>query len=161
MKHDQEVQQALGARLAAARRASGLSLQGVADKLAAAGMGVSRATVGAWEDGRNVPDALVVGQLARIYAVTADALAGNVRASAANGFPEDVVDRVSMLSVDNLRGLTSIVTSFLDAVGGSVTDSARNAEPAAVLNLPATGHKGQRRITGPYVAPKLNKKGNT
>lgn len=74
MKHDQALQTEFGARLAKARAAKELSLQGAASKLEAAGIKVSRATVGAWEDGRNLPDSIVIGRLAKIYGVTADAL---------------------------------------------------------------------------------------
>lgn len=39
-----------------------------------AGIEYGRAAIGAWEDGRNVPDALVLRRLAKIYGQSTDAL---------------------------------------------------------------------------------------
>lgn len=65
---------ALGAQLAASRRAAGLTLEQTAARLTEAGTRVGRAAVNAWETGRNVPDSLALRRLAAVYGTTADAL---------------------------------------------------------------------------------------
>lgn len=74
MSHEPDQKEALGSRLAAARKLAGLTLDGVAEKLTAAGYKTGKAAVGAWEKGRNVPDSLVLRKLAKIYGTTTDAL---------------------------------------------------------------------------------------
>lgn len=74
MSHEPDQKEALGSRLTAARKLAGLTLDGVAEKLTAAGYKTGKAAVGAWEKGRNVPDSLVLRKLAKIYGTTADAL---------------------------------------------------------------------------------------
>lgn len=74
VKHADDIQEALGSRLRTARMMKKLSLQQVADKLKQYDIDISRGTIGAWEDGRNVPDALVVRRLSQIYAQSAEAL---------------------------------------------------------------------------------------
>jgi len=59
----------LGDRLQKARHKAGLTLQQVADAL-----GLTRGAVGAWEQGRNVPDAIRIGRLANLYKTTTDSL---------------------------------------------------------------------------------------
>lgn len=74
MARDEDDRKALGARLAAARKLATLTLDQVAAKLTEGGYKFGKAAVGAWEVGRNVPDAIVLGRLAKMYGVTADAL---------------------------------------------------------------------------------------
>lgn len=74
MSHLPEDRQALGRRLSAARKLAGLTLQAVATALTARGHKIGKAAVGAWESGRNVPDALWLRRLAKLYGTTLDAL---------------------------------------------------------------------------------------
>jgi transcriptional regulator with XRE-family HTH domain len=66
----------LGRRLAEARDLAGLTQPTVAVLLTNAGHQSTKQAVSAWEKGRNVPDALLLKQLARLYDTTADALLG-------------------------------------------------------------------------------------
>jgi transcriptional regulator with XRE-family HTH domain len=75
MAHSQEDREALGKRLAAARNLNGLTIEGAAKELTKRGYPVSKAGVGAWEKGRNVPDAIWLRRLAKLYGTTLDALA--------------------------------------------------------------------------------------
>lgn len=75
MAHSQEDREALGKRLAAARNLKGLTIEGAAKELTNRGYTVSKAGVGAWEKGRNVPDAIWLRRLAKLYGTTLDALA--------------------------------------------------------------------------------------
>ena len=63
---------AFGRRLRAARKARGLTQSEAARQL-----GVTKAALSAWEVGRNLPDALMLGKLGRVYVKTADALLGD------------------------------------------------------------------------------------
>jgi len=62
-------QAALGQRFKTLRTVKHLTQQQVADRLA-----IKKATVSAWETGRNMPDPFSLRQLAKIYAVSVDAL---------------------------------------------------------------------------------------
>lgn len=66
----------LGKRLAEARDLAGLTQPTVAVLLTNAGHQSTKQAVSAWEKGRNVPDSLVLKQLARLYDTSADALLG-------------------------------------------------------------------------------------
>jgi transcriptional regulator with XRE-family HTH domain len=73
----------LGKRLAEARDLAGLTQPTVAVLLTNAGIPTQgKGTVSAWEKGRNVPDALVLKHLSRLYDASADALLGLPAASA-------------------------------------------------------------------------------
>lgn len=74
MAHDQDERRALGKRLAAARALAGFTMQGVADALTANGYPISKQGVGHWESGRNVPDAVWLKRIAKLYQSSADAL---------------------------------------------------------------------------------------
>lgn len=65
---------ALGERLATARKQAHLTLEKVAKALTDYGYPYGKAAVGAWEVGRNAPDALVMRRLAKLYKTTIDAL---------------------------------------------------------------------------------------
>ena len=62
-------QAALGQRFKTIRTVKRLTQQNVADRLA-----VTKATVSAWETGRNMPDPFALRQLAKIYEVSVDAM---------------------------------------------------------------------------------------
>lgn len=59
----------LGERLKTLRKVAHLTQTQVADKL-----GIKKATVSAWETGRNMPDPFALRQLAKMYGVSVDAL---------------------------------------------------------------------------------------
>lgn len=68
-QHDQSSKDGLGARLKAAREQADYTQDGAGLQL-----GVKKATVSSWENGRNIPDALMLARLAKLYGTTADAL---------------------------------------------------------------------------------------
>jgi hypothetical protein len=72
--HDNQEKQALGKRLASARKLAGYTLDSAAVALRAKGYAIVKGTLGAWEVGRNVPDAIWMGRLAKLYNSTVDAL---------------------------------------------------------------------------------------
>lgn len=74
MARDIEDRKALGSRLKAARNAVGLTLVAAATALTDEGIPAIKQTVGSWEKGVNVPDALVLKKLAKLYNQSADAL---------------------------------------------------------------------------------------
>lgn len=74
--HLMEDKQALGAALARARKAAGFSLETAATALRDLGHEIGRAAIGHWETGTNVPDALWLQRLSKLYKVTLDELAG-------------------------------------------------------------------------------------
>lgn len=59
----------LGLRLKSAREAKGLTQLAVAERFS-----INKATVSAWETGRGTPDAITLGQLAKLYGSSIDAL---------------------------------------------------------------------------------------
>lgn len=68
-KHDPQDKKDLGKRLAACREMSHLKQEGAAEAL-----GITKAAISAWETGRNMPDALMLKKLAKLYSVSADAI---------------------------------------------------------------------------------------
>lgn len=70
----EDERKALGRRLAAARVLAEFTLDGVAKALNEKGYAITRAAIGAWETGRNLPDALWLRRLAKLYGTTLDAL---------------------------------------------------------------------------------------
>jgi transcriptional regulator with XRE-family HTH domain len=76
---DQDKQQ-LGLKLAEARKEAGYTQLAAAQALGLE----AKQTISSWEKGRNVPDALSLWRLAKLYETTLDALVG---ASALQGWP--------------------------------------------------------------------------
>jgi transcriptional regulator with XRE-family HTH domain len=74
MAHPEEERKALGRRLKSARTLADLTLESAAHRLTALGHPISKQTIGAWETGRNLPDALWLKRLAKLYGTTLDAL---------------------------------------------------------------------------------------
>jgi transcriptional regulator with XRE-family HTH domain len=72
--HTTEDKIAFGAQLAQARKKAGLSLEAAATALRAEGHAISKAAVGHWETGQNLPDALWLRRLARLYKSSTDRL---------------------------------------------------------------------------------------
>lgn len=74
MAHSLEERQALGLRLKAARELAGMTQSDVCAAMKANGSTIGKAAVSAWEKGRNIPDALWLKRLAKIYNTSLDAL---------------------------------------------------------------------------------------
>ncbi len=74
MAHDLALRQTLGRRLASARKLCDLTIDQAARRLTEQGYPIQKQGLGHWETGRNVPDAIWLSRLARLYRVTADAL---------------------------------------------------------------------------------------
>jgi transcriptional regulator with XRE-family HTH domain len=72
---DEDERKALGKRLASARNLAGYTIEAAAKALADRGYLISKQGVGHWETGKNVPDALWMRRLAKLYGTTLDALA--------------------------------------------------------------------------------------
>jgi transcriptional regulator with XRE-family HTH domain len=68
-KHDPEDKKSLGRRLAACREVKGWK-----QDFAAKQLGVTKAALSAWETGRNMPDALFLKKIAKLYDVSVDAI---------------------------------------------------------------------------------------
>jgi transcriptional regulator with XRE-family HTH domain len=104
-----------------------------ADALAAAGYPISRKTIGAWETGRNVPDALWLRRLAKIYDTTVDNLVGR---DAAMAWPFMTISRDRFLTLDpgQLLKLEGRLEEILDAL----------PPPAKPEGLKLTRPNGQR-----------------
>jgi transcriptional regulator with XRE-family HTH domain len=60
---------AFGARLAAVRHLKGWKQEFVAEKL-----GLTKAALSAWETGRNLPDAMALKRLSKLYGIGVDAI---------------------------------------------------------------------------------------
>lgn len=74
--HDVDQKKALGARLRFARKEAGYTLESAAKALTNSGFKSGKAAVGHWETGVNVPDALILRELSKMYGVSVDALLG-------------------------------------------------------------------------------------
>ena len=74
MAHPEEDRKALGKRLAAARGLAGYTMEAAAKALTELGYPISKQGVGAWEAGRNIPDAFWLRRLAKLYRTTVDSL---------------------------------------------------------------------------------------
>lgn len=70
MEYPDQEKKGLGLRLKSARQRKGLTQQQVADWFGLK----TKATVSAWEVGTNVPDALQLKRLAKLYDISGDAL---------------------------------------------------------------------------------------
>lgn len=122
MKHHEDQRTELGLKLAEARKNKGLTLQSVGETL---GYKAAKQTVGHWETGHSVPDALVLVALSRLYEVDPNELLGiesikdnQWRALAhgmANGHPKA-----------EMRG---ILSNFCDLVDAQYSAINKPAEP--------------------------------
>ena len=74
MAQPDDEKKALGRRLASARTLAGYTLEGAAKALTERGHKISKAGIGHWETGHNLPDALWLRRLAKLYCSTLDAL---------------------------------------------------------------------------------------
>jgi transcriptional regulator with XRE-family HTH domain len=131
MAHAEEERKALGVQLAMARAASGLTLDAAAAELSRRGYPLVRATIGAWEKGRNLPDALWLRRLARLYDTTADFLVGQTDTTFWP-FTDELRKKVLLLSDEELARAEDVLRAH--------------------LGLPQqTGHSAQRTQKTPYV----------
>lgn len=101
----------LGRRLAEARDLAGLTQPNVAVLLTNAGIQSTKQAVSAWEKGRNVPDAVVLKHLARLYDASTDALLGLKTASAEAARLAILFDS---LEPDARAGFMKVCGPFLD-----------------------------------------------
>lgn len=74
MAHSEEDRKALGKRLGAARTLKSFTIDAAAKKLTELGYPITKQALGHWETGRNVPDAIWLRRLAKLYGTTLDAL---------------------------------------------------------------------------------------
>lgn len=74
MAHPEDQRRALGKRLAAARKLNGYTIESAAKELTERGYPLTKGALGHWETGKNIPDALWMGRLAKLYNSTVDAL---------------------------------------------------------------------------------------
>lgn len=81
MTHPEEERQALGARLAELRKAHGFTLRALAQALKDKGYEIGFNALGHWETGKNVPDAIWMRRLARLYKIPVDAMYGDAEIS--------------------------------------------------------------------------------
>lgn len=70
----EDERRALGRRLASARNLAGYTIDETAQALTGRGYSITKQAVGHWETGKNVPDALWLRRLAKLYGTTLDAL---------------------------------------------------------------------------------------
>lgn len=75
MAHSEEDRKGLGKRLSAARNLTDYTIDTAAKKLTSFGYPITKQALGHWETGRNVPDAIWLRRLAKLYGTTLDALA--------------------------------------------------------------------------------------
>jgi transcriptional regulator with XRE-family HTH domain len=75
--HSVEEKSALGRQIASARKQAGYT-----QEAAATDLGVIKQTISSWEKGRNLPDALWLRRLARLYQTSVTSLVGDGSASA-------------------------------------------------------------------------------
>lgn len=74
MAHDLLTRQSLGRRLAAARKLCDMTMEQAAARLTESGYPIKKQGLWHWETGRNVPDAIWLSRLAKLYRVSSDAL---------------------------------------------------------------------------------------
>lgn len=70
----EDERKALGRRLASARNLAGFTIDQTAKAMTDRGHPITKQAVGHWETGKNVPDALWLRRLAKLYSTTLDAL---------------------------------------------------------------------------------------
>jgi len=74
MAHSEDERKAIGKHLSAARNLAGYTIASAAAKMTSMGYPLTKGALGHWETGRNVPDAIWLSRLARLYETTMDAL---------------------------------------------------------------------------------------
>ena len=120
---DKAERHALGRRLKAAREAKNLSGQFIADHL-----GIKKATVSAWEGGRNMPNPFALREMAKLYGKSVDALlwGGGLSVKALK-----IAARFDALTESQQKKLDALWMAF-------ITESATDAEVEAAMPITAT-----------------------
>lgn len=117
--HSLEDKQALGAALASARKAAGLTLDTAAAALREQGFPIGKAAIGHWETGTNVPDALWVRRLSRLYKTTMDAVTGAPETAVVWPFSKELHEEVLNLAPEDMRFMEAAMWSQLRKVAPS------------------------------------------
>lgn len=137
--HSDAEKAALGTRLADARKLAGFTLDGVASELQ-----LVKQTVSAWENGRNIPDALTLRRLARLYQTSADKLVGSEHVRTWPFSPE-LHERLSGLDEDKLPGVENAIWAHLEEPAPRVVqERLRKAKEAIDRAMKPLGN-----LTGP------------
>ncbi len=119
---DKAERQALGRRLAAARELKNFSQQYIADQL-----GVEKATISAWEGGRNMPNPFALRAMAKLYGQSVDALLWDGALSAEALM---IAARFDALTDSQQKKLEALWMAF-------ITDSATDAQVEAKMPITA------------------------
>lgn len=133
--HSQESRRALGAYLAAARIDAGLTQDDVATELE-----LVKQTISAWENGRNLPDALSLRRLSRLYRCSTDALVG-VDHQPKWPFSMELQEKVLGLSDEELLRAENVLRGFVDL-------PRINASDFANIKKLSSGQQGQQPYAG-------------
>jgi transcriptional regulator with XRE-family HTH domain len=121
-------QRELGTRLKGARVQAGHTLESAAQALTNQGHKIGKAGVGHWETGTNLPDALMLRRLAKLYDTTPDALLWeNAVSMAAMKFAA----KYDALTEEQKRTLDFVWMSFVEsgAPGGEALPPAPSPDP--------------------------------
>lgn len=113
MAHPEDERQALGTLLASARDEAGFSLSSAAQELTDRGYPIHKATIGAWEKGRNLPDALWLRRLARLYDRTIDSLLAQEPPPPKWPLSPELYEKVLRLSGEELSKLENVLRAHL------------------------------------------------
>lgn len=103
--------QALGARLKAERLEAGYTLRSAAEALTKRGNLIGFQAIGAWEDGRNVPSALWIERVARLYGVSVDLFFLNDRP--ALPFSRELLLQINSLESEGLTRIENVMRAHL------------------------------------------------
>lgn len=136
--HEQHDKDALGRCLAEARKQAGFTLESAAAALTRLGHPISKGGVGAWEKGRNLPDALWLRHLAKLYEVPMGVLVGGDQADAGR-WPFATIDRARFdaLEPEQRLEIQGVVRRMLlDFESVSSTDFAKIHEARAQDGYP-------------------------
>lgn len=106
--HSLEDKRALGSHIAQARRAAGHTID-----TAAAALHLVKQTISARENGRNLPDALQLRRLARLYDTSLDALVGTEQ-EVVWPFSTELHEKVLRLSPEAVARLEGVMRAHLD-----------------------------------------------
>ena len=157
MAHPEEERKALGKRLAQARQAAGYTLDTAVAELARRGFKISRGTIGAWETGRNLPDALWLGRMARLYENSIDQLVGHAPPATRWPFSEELRQMVLPLSDEELARAENVLRAHLGMPVQVLEHSTGGTEQLHAHVVPVSAHSGYRSSTvmgGPSVQQK-------
>jgi len=144
---------ALGERIEKLRRKSGMTQQGLAERL-----GVTDKAVSKWENGAGYPDITVLPKISSLFGVTVDYLMfGQKRGIAIAG--NIITDIVKSIDTYPKAGMLSYVTDTQYAVGGCVPNTAINlAKIDQSIPVFALGKVGADE-NGHYIISQLLKNG--